>query len=234
MNNYRNAHYQTLAKSKVNYSNLVKEIVQDKIVGPLSDVELTYIYYPKDKRRRDIGNVCSIVDKYFADALVEMGIIEDDDYTIYPKTHYYFGSIDRINPRVDVIIRTTGNDNMLLIVDKETITGLVKQHINEVITVNEGVEVSLEALEDGSFEVRLGEPKTPKKPKGSVKLATESKHVEEDTVPTKKEAPAKKEEAPSLNTNPLFANKTEDEEVEEKPAKGGFSFANAKTPSNAS
>jgi len=56
--------------------------------------ELEYVLYLPDKRKRDISNVLSIVDKNFADALVAHGIVEDDNYTFLKKVTYLYGGFD--------------------------------------------------------------------------------------------------------------------------------------------
>lgn len=103
LNNYRNTHYQSLNKSKVNYSEEVKSILGD-IQETFNQVRLIYTYFPKDKRKRDISNICSIVDKYFCDSLVDLGIIPDDNFDHVKEVTYRFGEIDKNNPRVEVVI----------------------------------------------------------------------------------------------------------------------------------
>ena len=103
LNNYRNTHYQSLNKSKVNYSEEVKSILGD-IQETFNQVRLIYTYFPKDKRKRDISNICSIVDKYFCDALVDLGLIPDDNFDHVKEVTYRFGEIDKNNPRVEVVI----------------------------------------------------------------------------------------------------------------------------------
>ena len=102
LNGYRNAHYQVLNVSKKNFKNEVeKEIVK---LPKLNKVILRYFLYPGTAHLCDVANICSIVDKYFCDALVELGIIPDDNYTYLKGVSYEFGELDRNNPRVDVYI----------------------------------------------------------------------------------------------------------------------------------
>ena len=67
-------------------------------------INLTYTLYPGTKRKTDVSNVCSIHDKFFCDAMVEKGIIQDDDYTVIEKVTYQMGYVDKENPRVDIEI----------------------------------------------------------------------------------------------------------------------------------
>jgi hypothetical protein len=67
-------------------------------------VACIYTVYPPNKRLFDIGNVCCIHQKFFEDALVELGKLPDDNYNYIPLTIYRFGGIDAANPRVDVEI----------------------------------------------------------------------------------------------------------------------------------
>lgn len=103
LNVYRNAHHMTLSKSKSLYSEIVKGILGETD-SKFTKVKIIYTLYPKDRRRKDLSNVCSIVDKYVCDALVEKGILPDDDYTVVTNVEFKFGAVDKENPRVDIEI----------------------------------------------------------------------------------------------------------------------------------
>jgi len=103
LNKYRNTHYQTLNKAKV----VFKELLWDQIIllPSLNIIELEYKLFTGTKRLCDVSNICSVIDKFFSDALVECGKLEDDNYLFLPKVSYEFGSIDKSNPRVEAHIR---------------------------------------------------------------------------------------------------------------------------------
>lgn len=63
---------------------------------------IIYKVHKGDKRRFDIANICSVVDKFFLDALVELGYLPDDNASVVKAVVYTAGSIDKDNPRVDV------------------------------------------------------------------------------------------------------------------------------------
>lgn len=102
MNQYRNAHHMTLNKAKVMFKELVSPLVSALPV--MERVKLTYTVFPKTAQLFDIGNVCCVVDKFFSDALVELGRLPDDNYRYLAQIDYRFGAIDRENPRVEVTI----------------------------------------------------------------------------------------------------------------------------------
>lgn len=100
LNQYRNTHFRTLNTVKINYKLAMQSAISK---GPkYSRIACIYTVYPKDKRSFDLGNVCCIHQKFFEDALVELGKLPDDNYNYIPLTIYAFGSIDPANPRVDV------------------------------------------------------------------------------------------------------------------------------------
>jgi len=68
-------------------------------------VSITFHIWARDKRLFDIGNIRSVHEKFFLDALVELGKLEEDNYLFVPETHTYFKGIDKENPRVDIIIK---------------------------------------------------------------------------------------------------------------------------------
>lgn len=77
MNDYRNTHYQVLNKAKVEY----KRIMRDEILQlpKMNVVTISYDITFSDNRRHDGMNVASITSKFFLDALVEYGVLEDDN-----------------------------------------------------------------------------------------------------------------------------------------------------------
>jgi len=103
LNNYRNAHYRTLASAKKIYAdNLVDRISHPKYEEP---VVLTYTYYAKSKRRLDVSNPCSIIDKFTCDALVKAEVLEDDSSKQIKQVIYKYGGIDKENPRCELVIK---------------------------------------------------------------------------------------------------------------------------------
>lgn len=102
LNVYRNAHFHTLNKAKVEYKKLVKD--QILLLPKMDKIRVSYWLYPKTKRRTDLGNIISIHQKFFEDALVEFGIIPDDSYEHVIQSAMAFGELDKENPRVDIFI----------------------------------------------------------------------------------------------------------------------------------
>lgn len=87
---------------KIKYKGIIKD--QIDVLKVYTKVKLTYTLYPKTKRLCDLGNVLPVHAKFFEDALVEAGKLEDDNYKFIPTIRYEFGHIDRDNPRVEIKI----------------------------------------------------------------------------------------------------------------------------------
>lgn len=102
LNQYRNTHYIILNKAKIAYKELMKE--QISRLPELSNISLHYTVYTKTKREFDLSNVCSVVDKFFCDALVELGKLTDDNIKYLSQISFSFGGIDKDNPRIEVTI----------------------------------------------------------------------------------------------------------------------------------
>lgn len=107
LNQYRNTHFRTLNTVKINY----KECMRSQIAtGPkYNRIATIYTVYPPNKRLFDIGNVCCIHQKFFEDALVELGKLPDDNYNYIPTVIYQFGGIDTNNPRVEIEVIELGD-----------------------------------------------------------------------------------------------------------------------------
>lgn len=87
---------------KIKYKSIMAEQISSL---PLFDkVRVTFTLFPKTRRLCDIGNVCSVHSKFFLDALVELGKIEDDNYLFIPNEEYLMGEVDKDNPRVEIKI----------------------------------------------------------------------------------------------------------------------------------
>jgi hypothetical protein len=107
LNVYRNAHHMTLNQSKIIFKGVLERLIAkcDITIPPLPHC-CTYTIFPANGRVFDLGNVCSIIQKYTEDALQELGIIENDNYKHIRSVRYEFGSIDKENPRCELEITT--------------------------------------------------------------------------------------------------------------------------------
>jgi len=102
INWYRNGPYFELNAVKKTYKEYMQK--QIKTLPTLNKIACRFVLYPKTNRLCDLPNICSIHDKFFMDALVEYGIIADDNYTIHIASTSSFGSVCKNNPRVDIEI----------------------------------------------------------------------------------------------------------------------------------
>lgn len=102
LNEYRNANFHTLNKSKILFKEEMKQQISS--LPLLHNIAIQYKLFPKTRRELDVSNVCSIVDKYFSDALVELGKLPDDNYKYLSRVEYVFGHVDSNFPRVEVKI----------------------------------------------------------------------------------------------------------------------------------
>jgi|TARA_R100001082_G_C4351920_1_gene154938 Holliday junction resolvase RusA-like endonuclease len=107
LNNYRNAHYRVLSIAKKTYSDDLVEMIEkwDDIPRFDNPVDLEYVYYAKSNRRVDVSNPCSIIDKFTCDALVRVGILEDDSSKQIKSITYVYGGVDKENPRCRLTIK---------------------------------------------------------------------------------------------------------------------------------
>ena len=102
LNNYRNAHHRVLNTVKRNFTDIILSMELPRV--KYERVRVWYRIYPPTKRKYDLMNVVSVVDKFLMDAITKRGIIPDDniDHVVMPKAEAM--QVDRENPRVDVFI----------------------------------------------------------------------------------------------------------------------------------
>lgn len=119
LNNYRNLYFRTLNNAKIVYKEIMKEPILEKVPDKLEKIAIQYKVFKGDKRRFDIGNVCSVHQKFFEDAFVELGKLDDDRHENIPLTFFTFGGIDKERPRVEITIYdlTFTTDRHLLVKD---------------------------------------------------------------------------------------------------------------------
>lgn len=99
LNVYRNMHHHINNQVKKAY----KELMRGQLVKlqPLKwPVKVKYRYYLRQKC--DVGNIHAVVDKFFLDALVELGRLPDDNIQFVAGASYMFAGIDRKNPRCEI------------------------------------------------------------------------------------------------------------------------------------
>ena len=103
VNWYRNAHYQSSNSAKKKFKKMIKPQIDmfDRIETP---IQIKYTYYAKSNNNPDLDNFVGVVKKFFQDALVESGLIEDDNVNFIVCNSEKYGGIDRANPRVEVEI----------------------------------------------------------------------------------------------------------------------------------
>ena len=78
---------------------LAHELEQlDKIETP---IKIKYTYYAQRNNSPDLDNFVGTVKKFFQDALVESGLIEDDNVNFIIANSEEYGGIDKDNPRVE-------------------------------------------------------------------------------------------------------------------------------------
>lgn len=102
LNAYRNTHYMILNEAKIRFKEIVTP--RFKHIPKLHACGMDLVLFPGSKQKCDVSNVCSIVEKFFNDAFVEAGKLDDDNYDFVPISRYNFGGVDIKNPRVEITI----------------------------------------------------------------------------------------------------------------------------------
>lgn len=103
LNGYRNWQFQLNNQLKKTFKIEVAETI--RALKPVEGkVRVSYLIFYPTKRAFDIDNIGSVITKFTHDALVEFGVLEDDNYHFVHEIVFTFGGIDKENPRCDVTI----------------------------------------------------------------------------------------------------------------------------------
>ena len=103
MNVFRNLHHFSKNKVKQDYHKITEEFI--KTLPKYKTLVVTYTLYFKGNRKKDVDNYTFPVHKFLMDALVEGGVIEDDNYDYVTEFTTKFGGIEDTNY---VVIELTG------------------------------------------------------------------------------------------------------------------------------
>ena len=98
----------TYSKAKKRFKQMIMPqlLTLDPIEGK---IKISYKYYAK-RNGTDNDNFCSVVKKFCQDALVETGLIDDDNCEFIVKSSEEYIEVDRDNPRVEAFIYSSGGD----------------------------------------------------------------------------------------------------------------------------
>ena len=145
LNHYRNAHFHVLNSMKVQFKKAISsQLTFPKLVEP---VKISYVLYPPTRRELDISNVLCIVDKYLCDALVEAGLMEDDNFNHLPQVEFRFGAVDKENPRAEAFIQPlskSSENSMQITINQTQIEKAILDIMHKRINIKEGTEVRIE------------------------------------------------------------------------------------------
>lgn len=145
LNHYRNAHFHVLNSMKVQFKKAISpQLTFPKLVEP---VKISYVLYPPTRRELDISNVLCIVDKYLCDALVEAGLMEDDNFNHLPQVEFRFGAVDKDNPRAEAFIHPlpkSSENSMQITINQTQIEKAILDFMHKRINIKEGTEIRIE------------------------------------------------------------------------------------------
>ena len=101
MNWYQRANRFQIDEVKKAYHELIRSKLlsnKEKIKG---SYQVRYKYFYKNDNS-DLKNVTSVIDKFFNDALQELGIVKNDNVKYFKESIDRVGGMDKKNPRVEI------------------------------------------------------------------------------------------------------------------------------------
>lgn len=105
LNWFRHAHHRDYDKAKVMYSDYMKEQIESFDPLPTgSKVKVKYYYYAAMNNGPDLDNFVGAAKKFFQDALIDHGFIENDNVNFICENNEKYMGIDRKNPRIVAVI----------------------------------------------------------------------------------------------------------------------------------
>lgn len=158
LNNYRNANFMVLGNVKTLYTEIMIPLIKEKVPVKLGAIDVSFTYYAPTKRKFDTANITSIHEKFFMDALVESGLLSDDNHTIVNRSIHMFGGYDKENPRVDVKITPLNKIEeevkfMKFEMSNEDIATAIKNHIENdgLVQFHPNAVIEIDLSDQGAF-----------------------------------------------------------------------------------
>ena len=136
----------------------------------------------KTKRKLDISNICSIVDKFFSDTLQHAGIIEDDNWKFINDVSFGFGGFsteEHVLVTITEIEPRKGNA-MRILLDEDEIQKALETFVATLgLTGVTGVDLNTNDDGNVTAEVLMGEAKAkPKTKRGGRQPGSKNKPKE--------------------------------------------------------
>ena len=97
-----------IKQGKKNVKRKFKEHIApqfDKLEPIKTQVSIHFTYYAARNNSPDLDNFTSVSKKFFQDAMVELGLIADDNVHYIVATSESYGGLDRENPRVEALVK---------------------------------------------------------------------------------------------------------------------------------
>ena len=102
LNSYRNNNHFKNASDKIKYEDFMRpfilEAFADQVIIP--PIKIQYSLVVGTKRKLDIANILTIVDKFFCDTLVKCEIIEDDNFDYIQEIVYKYGGYQKNDEKI--------------------------------------------------------------------------------------------------------------------------------------
>ena len=153
LNVYRNLHFRSLTAQKKNFAKIAKELLRG--MPQLGRIRLHYDICPSTKRRLDIVNVGSIVDKYFSDSLTENEIIEDDNYLYLDHVSFGFGGIVKEEYVLVTITEIEKKDNIMKVLLDNNDLQIACNNYVETLGIAGASGVKLSVGDNGEIEAEV-------------------------------------------------------------------------------
>jgi len=104
LNTYRNLHYLVNNQLKIAYKEYMQKQIED--LPELSKISLEFVLHKSSNRKIDRHNICTVIEKFFMDALQEYHKIKGDDDKYIEQEIYKTGTIEKNNGYCEIIIET--------------------------------------------------------------------------------------------------------------------------------
>jgi len=115
MNIMRNIPFHLNNSLKREMKRLVLPLIPDEYrTAAFARYTLDYELFIPNRLKRDVANICSVIDKFVCDALVEGGVMVDDNYQHLQHITYRYGGYDEDRKGyVLVTIKEVNEEDML-------------------------------------------------------------------------------------------------------------------------
>ena len=104
MNVFMRIHWRKLAQMVKALNPIIKQGIPENTIQITEPCHILFVYYAPNKIKRDLSNMCAVLDKMVIDTLTKEGVFIDDNVNVIGNVHYHYGGMLKGSHYIDLTV----------------------------------------------------------------------------------------------------------------------------------